>query len=136
MSDPDPEVLEVAREWIQVAEGDLAAARLLLNAGGPAFTVCFHAQQAAEKYLKAVLVMNRARVGKTHDIGELLQLLPAAQRPPLTPEAAAELTRGAVATRYPEAPAPSGEEAERLLRYVDMVRKSVRSALPGELLDP
>lgn len=136
MSERDPEVVAVAREWLDVAEGDLAAARLLLNAGGPAFAVCFHAQQAVEKYLKALLVVNAARFGKTHDIGELLELLPVAQRPPLSPEAAFELTRSAVASRYPEAAAPSHEEAHRLLQYVAQVREFVRTVLPSDLREP
>jgi HEPN domain-containing protein len=136
MSDRDPEVLAVAREWLEVADGDLAAARLLLSGGGPAFTVCFHAQQAVEKYVKALLVLNGARFGKTHDIGVLLELLPVAQRPPLDPKAAFELTRSAVASRYPEATAPSEDEARRLLQYVVQVREFIRTVLPPDLLEP
>ena len=44
-----------ARRWLSKAESDLTAARRLLEAGGPYDAVCFHAQQAAEKGLKAVL---------------------------------------------------------------------------------
>ena len=48
-SDPD--------EWLRYAHDDLAAARLLLtDAGCPRAFACFHAQQAAEKALKASLV--------------------------------------------------------------------------------
>jgi HEPN domain-containing protein len=44
-------------EWTQKAEGDLATARRELRAClAPNFdAACFHAQQCAEKYLKALL---------------------------------------------------------------------------------
>lgn len=51
MSDDDPEVVAVARDWLRKADGDWTAARLLLEGGGPAWTVCFHAQQEAERLL-------------------------------------------------------------------------------------
>jgi HEPN domain-containing protein len=136
MSDRDPEVVAVAREWLQIAERDLAAARVLLGAGGLTRAVCFHAQQAVEKYLKTLLVVNGTPFGKTHDMGELLRLLPQAQRPSLTPEAASRLTRSAVADRYPEAPEPSDEEAGWLLDHATQVREFVRSVLPPDVEAP
>ena len=136
MSDQDPEVIAVIREWLSKAEGDLASARLLLKGGGPAWAAGFHAQQSVEKYIKAVLVLNGTRFGRTHDIGELLALLPLAQRPPLDAEAAFELTRSAVASRYPDATEPTSEEAERLLGHVARVREFVRTILPPALQEP
>jgi HEPN domain-containing protein len=137
MSDRDPEALAVAREWIGIAEEDLAAARALLDAITPsARAVCFHAQQAVEKYFKAVLVANGTPFGKTHDIGELIRLLPPGHRPPLTPETTAQLTRSAVATRYPEVRPPSRGDAEHLLRQVVDVREFVRTILPSEVFNP
>lgn len=55
---PDRErVIEVAREWVGKAENDLIAAAytLRIGAGFPTDTVCFHAQQCVEKYLKAFI---------------------------------------------------------------------------------
>lgn len=51
----DERVLEVVRGWIEKAESDLKNAAISLNSGPdcPADTVTFHAQQCAEKYLKA-----------------------------------------------------------------------------------
>lgn len=62
--------VKLYREWIQKAEEDFEAARLLaknrkkrlLNA------VCFHSQQSAEKYLKAYLTLKKIRFSKTHDL--------------------------------------------------------------------
>lgn len=43
--------------WIQKAENDFKTIRASLASADPAWdTVCFHAQQAAQKYLKAYLV--------------------------------------------------------------------------------
>lgn len=51
---------EEARWWLSTGEGDLAAARVLYDAGH--FNLCaFHAQQAAEKALKAVLAARGKR---------------------------------------------------------------------------
>jgi HEPN domain-containing protein len=49
----------VAREWTTKAENDLKTAAHTLKLGSkcPTDTVCFHAQQCVEKYLKAFLVV-------------------------------------------------------------------------------
>ena len=55
MNEP-PESLRWVRQWIEKAEGDLRNAEhtLTLEQDCPLDTVCFHAQQCAEKYLKAL----------------------------------------------------------------------------------
>lgn len=50
---------------------DLADARRLLKDGGYADTICFLAQQAAEKYLKAYLVFKNVNPLKTHHLEKL-----------------------------------------------------------------
>ncbi len=112
----DPEVIQVVREWVSKAEGDFAAARTLLGADGPPWVVCFHAQQAVEKYLKTLLILNGTPFRKAHDIDELLRMIPEHQRPVMDAEAASDLTRHAVASRYPEAPEPSPEGGAPHLR--------------------
>ena len=39
-------------------------------------TLCFHAQQAAEKAIKAVLVAEGADLPRTHDLGVLFAAVP------------------------------------------------------------
>ena len=53
MSEAD-EILVIARDWVQKAENDLknAAHTLRMGKDCPTDTVCFHAQQCVEKYLK------------------------------------------------------------------------------------
>ena len=63
-------------EWISKAEGDFATAGRELRARkSPNYdAVCFHAQQCAEKYLKAVLQENNKHVPKIHNLIELMIL--------------------------------------------------------------
>ena len=63
-------------EWIEKAEGDFATAGRELRARKlPNYdAACFHAQQAAEKYLKAVLQEAGRVVPRTHSLAELLGL--------------------------------------------------------------
>ena len=63
-------------EWITKAEGDfLTAGRELRARKAPNYdAVCFHAQQCAEKYLKAVLQENEKHIPKIHNLIELMLL--------------------------------------------------------------
>jgi len=67
----------LTREWIEKAEGDFATASRELRARkSPNYdAVCFHAQQCAEKYLKALLQEANSPFGKTHNLVGLLDLL-------------------------------------------------------------
>ena len=97
----------------------------------PTDTVCFHAQQCAEKYLKAFLVMECIDFPKTHDIKELIALLPKGSRPELTPEEQRRLTDYARVTRYPGDYEPiSLSETRRAVSIARRVRKELRKLLP------
>lgn len=63
-------------EWVEKADGDFATAGRELRARRhPNYdAVCFHAQQAAEKYLKAFLQEHSQPFPKTHNLVELLEL--------------------------------------------------------------
>lgn len=61
-------------EWIEKAEGDLTIALREVNAPEPVWDgICFHAQQCAEKYLKALLEEQGIPFSKTHDLVYLLE---------------------------------------------------------------
>jgi HEPN domain-containing protein len=66
----------VVAEWVEKAEGDFATAGRELRARkSPKYdAVCFHSQQCAEKYLKAVLQGNEKHVPKIHNLLELMTL--------------------------------------------------------------
>ncbi len=59
-----------ARRWFIQAQADLAVVRTLRTEGHYA-AACFHAQQAAEKALKAVLFSQGSRVVWGHSVREL-----------------------------------------------------------------
>lgn len=67
---------DLTREWVDKAEGDFATAQRELRARRqPNFdAACFHAQQCAEKYLKALLLEYGTRFPKTHNLIDLLDL--------------------------------------------------------------
>jgi HEPN domain-containing protein len=63
------------QEWIEKAEGDFKVARREIQTTDPVYeAVCFHAQQCAEKYLKALLEEQILVFRKTHDLVELIDL--------------------------------------------------------------
>ena len=62
--------------WLRYARGDLALAQVPLPEDSFYELLCFHAQQAVEKALKAVLIINNISYPKTHNIRTLLDLLP------------------------------------------------------------
>jgi HEPN domain-containing protein len=60
------------REWVKTAEEDLQTIQaVLILQDVPWRVVAYHAQQAAEKYLKAFLISRGWRLKKTHDLVEL-----------------------------------------------------------------
>ena len=99
----------------------------------PTDTVCFHAQQTVEKYIKALLAWGGIDFPKIHDVGELVLLLPKGRRPELSPEEARRLTSYATTLRYPGEDEPvSLAEAKGALKLARRIRKHVRAHLPRE----
>lgn len=120
-------------EWMRRAASNLARARAGLPAPEVLYAdLCFDAQQAAEKTLKAVLVCRKIPFPKTHVIGELLSLIRhAGIEVPADLDGAARLTGYAVDTRYP-GPAEEVSEADyrEALALAERVVAWARSMLP------
>lgn len=72
----DPEVLKVLRRWLRYAADDLQVAEILLEQSGVPRTSCFHAQQCAEKSIKAIFVFLQVDFPFTHELNRLRDLLP------------------------------------------------------------
>jgi HEPN domain-containing protein len=69
----DEVTAEIVQQWLRKAEHDLLNIRNNLAAENiPTDTVCFHAQQAIEKFLKGLMVANARNISKTHDLVKLL----------------------------------------------------------------
>jgi HEPN domain-containing protein len=117
-------------EWIQKAEEDFFAANQLAGAHAltPFNVVCFHCQQAAEKWLKARLCENDVHFPKTQDLRQLLALLRSAY-PPLTglQDQARRLSFFSIDTRYPGDSA-TREEMEQALVDMGAIRDQVRQS--------
>lgn len=88
-------------DWLRYAYSDLELARVKRPPKVLFEGLCFHAQQAVEKALKAVLIAKGVPPTKTHNIRTLLDLLPPDVVPPEEVEDAAGLTDYAVISRYP-----------------------------------
>ena len=88
-------------DWLLHARSDLALAEISPPEDVMLEGLCFHAQQAVEKVLKALLVSYNLEFPRTHNIGSLLDLLPDTVSIPSEVEEAAGLTDYAVMTRYP-----------------------------------
>jgi HEPN domain-containing protein len=120
-------------EWVQKAEDDFEAARDLLRRRKRPLPdqVCFHAQQAAEKYLKALLTHNRVEFAKTHDLLELLGLaLRVEPGLEVLREELSILNPFAVLTRYPGGPVSvTPEDARRAMAAIKRIRKHLRAVL-------
>jgi len=120
----------ITSEWVEKAEGDFLTGQRELMGEPPNYdAVAFHAQQCAEKYLKARLVEAGIAFPKTHDLAAILNLLlelePAWEymQPALD-----ALTSLGVEVRYPGvfADADDSKEAMRTAQNVrDLVRPSL-----------
>src|SRR6266481_2669476 len=118
------------RAWVRKAEADHQAAELAARGSAPLHDqVCFHCQQSAEKYLKALMEELGLSIPRIHDLDELRRLL-LPHHPALRSlrRGAAFLTNFAVAARYP------GFDTQRrtaisALRWASRVRETCRGIL-------
>jgi HEPN domain-containing protein len=116
-------------EWLRRAKSNLIRAKEDIRLSGVAKEdLCFDAQQAAEKAVKAVLIHLGIRFPYIHDLAALLALVEerGESLPPHLKEAA-RLTRFAVETRYPSFDEPVTQEeyeqasttAEAVVRWAE-----------------
>jgi len=121
----------LTNEWVQKAEGDFATAEREMDISVHANydAVCFHAQQRAEKYLKACLQEADLPFRKTHDLSELLHsILSVHPQFESLQEDLNALSEFAVEYRYPGESADRDDAYEALQRC-SSVRMAIRKAL-------
>jgi HEPN domain-containing protein len=118
------------REWVKKAETDYRAAVELGRKKPPMHDmVCFHCQQCAEKYLKALLEELSLAVAKTHDLVLLLAtLIPHHPSLRLLRRGLKFLNEFAVDPRYPGRN-PTKRKAVAAIRWAGRVRAETRSLL-------
>jgi len=131
---------DTARKWILKAESDLKIAKDELTMEDPATdAICFHAQQCAEKYLKAYLICNNKEIRKTHDIAELIRMCSEidSEFNRLNREGIVALTDYAVEIRYiDDFYFPSVEEAKIAIKLAEEVKNFVLKKLQQKRAKP
>jgi HEPN domain-containing protein len=121
----------IVSEWAEKAEGDYRVAeREMRVRKSPSYdVVCFHAQQCAEKYLKAFLIHRRIPFHPIHDLEVLL-----GSAVPISPDFEALrdllllLNDYAVDIRYPGETATK-DEARATVKAMRTIRAFVRAKL-------
>ncbi len=128
-----PRLEDLVRSWVSKAEHDLLNIENNLAANDiPWDTVCFHAQQCGEKYLKSLLVFQGIDFPKIHDLTELYALLSKELPLPIDPRLLDRLNPYAIEGRYPGVWEPvEREEALRAVEAARAVRDAIRRVLPS-----
>lgn len=137
----DDEIIRKVKQWLDYADEDIRLAQhgMTLSTGVPYRLIAYHAQQCAEKCLKAYLVYFRTDFPYTHNISHLLELC---EEKASTNNAtnwiknikdAEELTFFAITTRYPGTEEEvTNDEAIRAINIAIMVREAVRKTLKDD----
>jgi HEPN domain-containing protein len=132
MKPRDEAIRGLVEQWVARAEEDLGVAEDLLQRDSFFFaSICFHAQQAAEKYLKAYLTHRSVEFPKTHALGELLDRV-ATKNVGLAEalRASTALTPYGATMRYPgDVPSLTREHADEAVRLARLVKKLVAETL-------
>ena len=114
------------KSWIEIADENFAAAKILIRSQKPLTTsACFHAQQCAEKYLKAMLILKDVDFPKTRDLPTLNDLCN--QTGIVTGFAQQHLANF---TKYEDRPnLPTIEDAKEAIEIAKTIRKFSRTFL-------
>jgi HEPN domain-containing protein len=131
MKPPEEEIRRLVDEWIEKADLDFDTVVRLIPEERFRDIVAFHAQQAAEKYLKALLTRHQIEFPKTHAIRRLLILLQ-----PVDPALAQALDEASWLSpfgadiRYPgDRPQTCPGDEARAHHLARKVRETIRAAL-------
>ena len=125
---------DLVRGWLRKAESDLTNAGLCLESGQALDTACFHAQQAAEKSIKAYLTAHEIDFPFIHNLEKLIALC--AQHDPsfsILKTPAQELTPYAVELRYDDEFWPAAETAHQAFDAAMVIKDFVIARLPPEM---
>jgi len=118
------------KNWMRKADHDFIAARKLITLEPLILdVVCFHCQQAVEKYLKAFLIYHRFDVPRTHDVDFLLEQCKQIDNR-FDQISLNNLNDFAVEVRYPDQfLQPEMEEAECYLKIAKQVQTLVQAII-------
>ena len=126
-------------DWLRHAKADLALAASPLPRDGLYSTLCFHAQQAAEKSVKAILVFRGIEFPKVHVLTRLIDLLPSDIIRTVDLLESARLAVYATAFRYPgegDEPDVSGYKYQEAVRLAKTVFKWASETIKNKASHP
>ena len=109
--------------WLRDAESDLALGSVKKTKRIRYEHLCFHAQQAAEKAIKAVMLSRGADIPRTHDLAFLVDLLPPTIKLPPSLLLLPVLTKYAVQQRYPGQDLPV--DRRDYLKAIELAQEAV-----------
>ena len=125
---------EATERWLAFSQEDLRVAEILFDEE-IYNQVCFHAQQCVEKSLKGLLVYQNRQPPRTHNITDLLSLLPAEMFADLRNELG-QMSYYYIPTRYPDAlpgtlpeGLPGRDQAVEALRLAQTVLQQVTGTI-------
>ena len=132
------ELSAYVQEWFKKADNDLRNAEILLNCGEndiPYDTLCFHCQQASEKYIKGYLSSTGTDFPKTHNLADLIGICSQIDLSFSNYITETEkLTPYAVEMRYPDDfYMPSEEEAREAFRIALEVKTLIKQKIADTL---
>ena len=122
------------RTWLRYAFEDLVVASQtgIVSQILPRHA-CFHAQQAAEKAIKAALVYEGAEVPRIHDLNRLADMLPPGWQLGVTAEELYRLTLWIPESRYPgDWTPPTDDDAQHALEQARIVVDTIAARLNEE----
>ncbi|MHB0877401.1 MAG: HEPN domain-containing protein [Anaerolineae bacterium] len=123
-----PEAVREAGRWLRYALDDLAGAQVaLVTPGMVPRHACWLAQQAAEKAIKAALVLLQRQFPRTHDLDALRNRLPDEWAVRVRWRSLMELSQWSVEARYPgDLPDATERDADQAVCLAAMVVESLR----------
>jgi HEPN domain-containing protein len=122
-------------QWLEIAEKDLLTADFTAQKMWPTpyEIVCFHCQQAVEKYLKWFLVLHDTDPPKIHNLIELEKLCETIDPQfSILYEKCGFLTGYGVVSRYPSDMEIEKEDMDRALEYAKFIRKFFSARFPEQ----
>lgn len=132
MRTPEQVRWDFVQQWLDKAHKDLQAATILFSSNIEDYdNVGFHAQQAAEKFIKALLVRYQVEFPKTHGITVLRQLVAQVDQTLAEHLALADaLTPYGVEFRYPgDFASLSHDEGAQTLQLAEQTRDLILTHL-------
>lgn len=118
---------------LSIGDEDLDSAKILIDNNGSFRAIGFHCQQAAEKYLKAFLILNEIKFPFSHDLSKLYNVCVQIDSSlGIDINYLEDLTKFAVEIRYSKNPQIDEEALYSGYNYVQTIRNTILSKITEE----